>query len=189
MSNEGKSLAGDLPVIKGTSICASFDGIDQAGSFPIVKGWAFDRENPQEKLMIYVVGNNGVLGNAWADKPRMDVYKAGGPRIEVGFEVGLRAQGGERELKIAVFWQGQNYLLTSILLSEPLKKCGLTADDVNVVFENLFHRSPEDDSAIQHQLDSHKSKASFFSDLFRSPEFHEKNMDVIAAFKKLYKRA
>ncbi|WP_207461085.1 hypothetical protein [Azospirillum sp. SYSU D00513] len=169
-----------LPTIKGTSIYANFDGLDLTEGAALICGWAFDRANPDSTLEILIFGEKGLIGRGKVELARPDVSEAGVPRVDVGFRVRLKPRGDEKELKIVVQSGEQQHLLHELRLTEGLPPHGLTREDVVSVFSLLFHRYPESEDAINHQLSVHKSKASLFAALFRSPEFHEKNMDVIA---------
>ncbi|WP_146207955.1 hypothetical protein [Azospirillum sp. TSH64] len=177
---EAAGLLATLPAIKGTSIYANFDGLDFDHGAALIYGWAFDAASPDSTPEILVFGSTGIIGRGKADLARPDVNDAGVPRVEVGFRVRLKPRANERKLKIVVDSGKQQHILLEIRLTENLPTCVLTREDVISVFGLLFHRIPESDDAINHQLSVHRSKDSLFAALFRSPEFHEKNMDVIA---------
>ena len=169
-----------LPNIKGTRIYASFDRLDLNHGAALVYGWAFDAANPDNTPEIFVSSEKGIIGHGKAELERPDVSAAGGPKSAVGFQIRLKPRGDEKTLKIFVQSNEQSHLLNEITIKESLPIVGLTREDVISVFFLLFHRYPESEDAINHQLSVHKNKESLFSALFCSPEFHEKNMDVLS---------
>lgn len=169
-----------LPNITGTRIYGNFDGIDVSQGGALICGWAFDAANPDGIPEILVVGSAGIIGRGKAELARPDVRDAGVPRVQVGFRVRLKPKADERELVIVVISGEQKHVLQKVFLKESLPIPPLTREDVVSVFNLLFHRCPESEDAINHQLLVHKSKTSLLVALFSSPEFHEKNMDLIS---------
>jgi len=62
---------------------------------------------------------------------------------------------------------------------EPSRESGLTREDVIAAFQLAFHRVPESEEAIAHQLLTHRSLDSLMADFFKSPEFRRQNLEVI----------
>ncbi|WP_452012003.1 hypothetical protein [Azospirillum largimobile] len=169
-----------VPHIKGTKIYANFDGLNLNDNASVICGWAFDAGNPDTAPDIIVFSEERVIGRGKADMARPDVSEAGVPRADVGFQVRLKPKGDEKELKVVIQSGEQQYLLIELILKNCLPPGRITREDVIAVFSLLFHRYPESEDAINHQLSVHKSKDSLFAALFRSPEFHEKNMDLVS---------
>lgn len=173
-----------LPSVAGTTTVGNFDGLNIDKSMVFVSGWAFDSAAPEQPVTVVVMSDERVIGTGIACTPRPDVHAAGAPHPAVGFRISIRCTGEEKYLKVLIERDGQQYLLHQFQLSEPLPACELTREDVISTFRLLFHRDPEDEEVINQQLSKHKTKQSLFVSLFRSPEFHEKNMDVIAHVQK-----
>lgn len=170
-----------LPAIKGTTCYGAFDELVIDGKTSFLTGWVFDSSNLDEVLKVVAYGDDKVIGEGFANLERPDVYNVSGTRLGVGFKIYLRPTGVEKKIKLLV---GEDIVLYEQDVAGSLPVKGLTKDDVSVVFNLLFHRKPENEEVIEHQLEVHKEKETFLRDMFKSPEFFEKNPDIVALVKK-----
>jgi hypothetical protein len=173
-----------LPVIERTNIAANFDGIILENSIAFANGWAFDLLDQNKKISILIKSEFGIIGEGETGLSRPDVQAAGSTSTNAGFRIRLKPRGNEKHIKIYIKQQDTLILLHTENFLNYLPASNLTREDIIVVFKILFHREPENEEAIIHQLTMHKTKKTFLKSMFSSPEFIEKNMDVIALLQK-----
>jgi glycosyltransferase involved in cell wall biosynthesis len=75
--------------------------VEQAGE-TCVRGWAIDRARLPQAAQVAVLGPDGPIAIAYADRPRPDVAQAGFPAAACGFE--LRLPRGAPRPPCVVFW-------------------------------------------------------------------------------------
>jgi hypothetical protein len=168
-----------LPNLPNTAIYGLIDGLDIVHGSAVVNGWAFNAKQADQPVEVLVMDGKKLLGRRFANLHRPDVFAAGAPCVEVGFQVFLKTSGDETELTIIIVADKEVQRLGVLKVRKKLPTQELVKEDIISTFRLLFHRDPEDDNAINHQLASHSTRASLFNALFTSPEFFEKNGDII----------
>jgi hypothetical protein len=171
-----------LPRLAETHIYFNIDSISEEHNSYYALGWAFNNEDPTTPLTIHVMDGDREAGVGIATQHRPDVFSLGAPTAEVGFKILLKPTYGT-VLTFVSSANGLDSILANASLPKPLIKQMLDRTDVIATFSVLFHRRPENEDAINHQLIYHSTKASLFQALFMSPEFHEKNMDILSILK------
>lgn len=169
-----------LPQLGNSSLFGFYEGIKINKNSTVVCGWAFDANNPEQPLDIYVVSGERLVGSGKAVIDRPDVQEAGAPVRNLGFTINLKLNGDEKVIKVIVKNDSHAYVLSEQKIIDALPKQLLQREDVIAAFNVLFHREPENEDIIQHQLSVHSTKESLYSALFASPEFFEKNTALIS---------
>lgn len=169
-----------LPRIKGSTAYGAFDVLRRHNGIVLAVGWAFDSEQLEMPLEVAVRSGDRLVGGGVANIPRPDLVSAGAPRDSVGFSIPLRLSGLEKKIQIDVEVHGVVHTLREVELGETMFSGPLRREDVISTFRLLFQRDPESEDAIDYQMSVHASKTSLFNALFKSPEFLNKNLDLIA---------
>lgn len=173
-----------LPSIQGTRLFGHLDEVEIAAGAAYACGWAFDADNPGEPCIVSIYQDDLLIGRGAACRARPDVAQAGAPSEQVGFRIRIRARGRSRSISAGIpDAQGRANLLGTIVSRQPLPEDGLTEDDVISAFRLLLGREPENQAAIDHMLAVHPDRTALFKSMFGLPEFHEKNMDLVALVK------
>jgi hypothetical protein len=168
----------NFPQIPDTNCYGIIDKIEIRQDVAILIGWVFNGDSA-DPVPVSVKNKQQIIGKKLADESRPDVLAAGAPTECVGFQIPLKTTGDETQITVHVCTPNGDRLFGHINIKEKLPRQALSRDDISSVFQLLFHRLPENEGAIIHQLEHHSGKLSLFSALFDSPEFYEKNSDLI----------
>ncbi len=173
----------NLPRIEDSSIFGNFDGISEHGAAAFVHGWAYDSAAPHEPCEVVVMAQGRTIGRGVAKLSRLDVSAAGVPTTNVGFHILLRPGERDKNFQIHILSKGEDRVLVEVTLPRSLPYRNLCKEDVTIAFRLLFGRDPESDDIIEYQLSIHRTKDSLFENLFKSPEFLEKNPELVSCIK------
>lgn len=179
----GASNGLNLPILSRPYLRGSLDGVEEKYGIHFLLGWVFDSRFCNEPLNVKAFYKTACIGEIKANDFREDIRAKGHESGNVGFRLPLRVDEKIKSIDLK-FYKGEKCLCsTKLELSDALTPPVLRREDVIAAFQVLFHRDPENEDAINHQLSVHKTKKSLYGALFRSPEFFERNNTLISVYK------
>lgn len=172
-----------VPQLPDTPLCGHLDGVTENDATLMINGWAFNADHPEVELPVFIVPDSGPAAQFPCNQPRRDVQKAGAPKDTLGFSIPYRKPVGARNIKIFLGENSAQYLLATYEFQQINLGQGVSPEAVVAAFALFFHRRPESDQTVFHQMEQQPDVPSMFENFFQSPEFLEKNANLLTALK------